>query len=58
MERTATCRCGQLTATCRGEPVRIAVCHCLECQNALVVLLQPGKGLRATLRPVSVARLP
>lgn len=33
VERTATCRCGQLTATCRGEPVRVSVCHCLECQK-------------------------
>jgi hypothetical protein len=31
--RTATCRCGQLRATCAGEPVRISVCHCLECQK-------------------------
>jgi hypothetical protein len=31
--RTATCRCGQLSATCRGDPVRISVCHCLECQR-------------------------
>ena len=31
--RTATCRCGQLTATCTGEPVRISVCHCLDCQK-------------------------
>lgn len=31
--RSATCRCGQLTATCRGEPVRVSVCHCLECQK-------------------------
>ncbi|WP_415401284.1 GFA family protein [Tateyamaria sp. SN3-11] len=33
MKRTATCRCGQLTATCEGEPVRVSVCHCLECQK-------------------------
>jgi hypothetical protein len=32
-ERTATCRCGQLNATCEGEPVRISVCHCLDCQK-------------------------
>lgn len=32
-ERTATCRCGQLRATCQGEPVRVSVCHCLECQK-------------------------
>jgi hypothetical protein len=31
--RTATCRCGQLSATCTGEPVRVSVCHCLECQK-------------------------
>lgn len=31
--RTATCRCGALRAICRGEPVRISVCHCLECQK-------------------------
>jgi hypothetical protein len=31
--RIATCRCGQLRARCEGEPVRISVCHCLECQK-------------------------
>jgi len=31
--RTATCQCGQLTATCTGEPRRISVCHCLDCQR-------------------------
>ncbi len=31
--RTATCRCGQLSATCTGEPVRISVCHCLDCKR-------------------------
>jgi len=29
----ASCRCGQLTATCTGEPVRVSVCHCLACQK-------------------------
>jgi hypothetical protein len=32
-ERTATCRCGQLVARCTGEPVRVSVCHCLDCQK-------------------------
>jgi hypothetical protein len=32
-ERVATCRCGQLRVTCTGEPVRVSVCHCLECQK-------------------------
>jgi len=31
--RTASCSCGQLTATVAGEPVRVAVCHCLACQQ-------------------------
>lgn len=31
--RTASCRCGRLTARCEGEPVRISVCHCLECKQ-------------------------
>lgn len=33
MTRTATCACGQLTAACEGEPVRISMCHCLDCQR-------------------------
>jgi hypothetical protein len=31
--REASCRCGQLTACCEGEPVRVTVCHCLKCQR-------------------------
>ncbi|MEL7739135.1 GFA family protein [Citromicrobium bathyomarinum] len=31
--RTASCQCGALTAACEGEPVRISVCHCLDCQK-------------------------
>lgn len=31
--RTATCRCGALRVHCAGEPVRISVCHCLDCQK-------------------------
>lgn len=31
--RTATCSCGQLRVTCEGEPVRVSMCHCLECQK-------------------------
>ncbi|UYY60359.1 GFA family protein [Sphingomonas sp. S2-65] len=33
IERLATCRCEQLRARCTGEPVRVSVCHCLECQK-------------------------
>ena len=31
--RVATCRCGRLQARCTGEPVRVSVCHCLDCQK-------------------------
>ena len=31
--RDASCRCGQLRATCTGDPIRVSVCHCLECQK-------------------------
>ena len=31
--RTASCRCGQLRATAKGDPVRVSVCHCLACQK-------------------------
>jgi len=33
MTRTATCSCGQLRVTCEGEPVRVSMCHCLDCQK-------------------------
>ena len=32
-ERTASCRCGQLRAAVTGEPVRVSVCHCLNCKK-------------------------
>jgi hypothetical protein len=31
--RRAECSCGRLSATCSGEPTRIAVCHCLACKR-------------------------
>ena len=31
--RIASCRCGQLRATAAGEPVRVSVCHCLNCKK-------------------------
>jgi hypothetical protein len=33
IERTAACACGQVRATCRGEPFKVSLCHCLECQR-------------------------
>jgi hypothetical protein len=31
--RRASCSCGQLTLEVVGDPVRVSVCHCLECQR-------------------------
>src|SRR5947199_3145035 len=31
--RHAACSCGQLHLTIEGEPSRISMCHCLECQR-------------------------
>jgi len=33
MTRTASCSCGQLTATTSADPVRVSICHCLACQR-------------------------
>ncbi len=31
--RPAACNCGQLRLVASGDPVRISMCHCLECQR-------------------------
>jgi hypothetical protein len=33
MTRHAACSCGQLHLAIDGEPSRISMCHCLECQR-------------------------
>jgi hypothetical protein len=32
-KHSASCRCGQLKATVTGDPVRVSVCHCLDCKK-------------------------
>jgi len=32
-QRLASCSCGQLSAQVTGEPVRVSICHCLNCQR-------------------------
>jgi hypothetical protein len=32
-QRIASCICGQLSARVDGEPVRVSVCHCLNCKR-------------------------
>lgn len=29
----ARCQCGQLSVECDGDPVRVSVCHCHDCQR-------------------------
>ena len=29
----ATCVCGQLAASCSGDPAQVSLCHCLACQR-------------------------
>ena len=41
---TGRCGCGALTATCTGDPVRISVCHCHDCQ------LRSGSAFSAQIR--------
>ena len=31
--RTASCACGQLRIACQGEPQKVSLCHCLDCQR-------------------------
>jgi hypothetical protein len=31
--REASCSCGQLRLVATGEPVRVSICHCLNCQR-------------------------
>jgi hypothetical protein len=31
--RRAECSCGQLSATCTGEPAGVSICHCLACKR-------------------------
>ncbi len=31
--RTASCHCGDLVLTCAGEPRKVSMCHCLDCQR-------------------------
>ena len=33
MLREAACQCGRLVLRCRGEPAKVSLCHCLDCQR-------------------------
>lgn len=32
-ERYAACHCGKLQLRCTGEPSKVSLCHCLDCQR-------------------------
>ena len=33
MSRKAHCHCGRLELDCAGEPKKVSLCHCLDCQR-------------------------
>jgi len=51
--RHATCACGQLRLACEGEPVRVSVCHCFECQRRT----GSAFGVQARFRRERVTRI-
>ena len=33
MTRIANCACGRITVRCEGEPLKVSLCHCRQCQR-------------------------
>ena len=33
MSRTASCACGRVSVRCQGEPLKVSLCHCRQCQK-------------------------
>jgi hypothetical protein len=50
--RHAACSCGQLHLTIEGEPARISMCHCLECQRRTGAVI--SNQARFQLDPVNL----
>jgi hypothetical protein len=53
IERTATCACGAVRVTCVGEPMKVSLCHCRDCQRRTggpfgVAAFFPPEAVRAT----------
>ena len=49
--RHAACSCGQLHLTIEGEPARVSMCHCLECQRRTGAVISN----QARFRPEQIA---
>ena len=68
MERTASCHCGKLVLTCTGDPAKVSLCHCFDCQRRTGSLFSvaaffprdrvelPAVGARAFRRPSASGR--
>jgi hypothetical protein len=33
IEHFTSCACGRLRLSCQGDPTRVSMCHCLDCQR-------------------------
>ena len=55
--RRAACSCGQLHLTIEGEPSRISMCHCLECQRRTGAAISNQARLWRALRKSDLPRL-
>jgi hypothetical protein len=51
--RRAACNCGQLSITVEGDPARVSMCHCLQCQQRTGAVL----GNQARYRREQVAEI-
>lgn len=50
MERTAACLCGQLKVTVEGDPGRVNICNCTDCQRRTGSAFQLGAFFDKTQR--------
>ncbi len=50
--QAAACSCGQLRVICEGAPLRVSLCHCLECQKRTGSLF--GVAARFTREHVTI----
>jgi hypothetical protein len=60
--RTARCHCGTLALTCEGEPAKVSMCHCLDCQRrtgsafSVAVFYPREQVILASGEPISFER--
>ncbi len=54
--RRAACSCGQLHLAIEGEPSRVSMCHCLECQRRTGGVISNQARFRREQSPPSTGR--